>query len=412
MQDGGMVIVGAGECGARAALTLREQGWDGGITLIGEETLPPYERPPLSKSVMVSDPESAPAHSLSVQSAQQKRIDLICGVRVEGIDRDAHEVVLCDGRRIGYLKLLLATGAQPRRLSVEGAESASVLYLRSFADAQALRAKLKKGARLGIIGGGFIGLELAASAVQRGCQVTVLEAAPRILMRGVPAPIAALIARRHGQAGVVFRVGAGIVRIASDQGAKRVMLSDGGGIACDVIVAGIGAVPATMLAEAAGLAVENGIRVDGALATGDPDIFAAGDCCSFPHPLYGDRRIRLEAWRNALDQGTLAARNMLGAGLIHETVPWFWSDQYDLTLHIAGLSDQCTVHVTRDLGDGAQLNFHLVEDGRLLAASGFGPIGKVAKEIKLAEMLIQLGARPDADQLASPAVRLKSLLNA
>jgi len=334
-----MVIVGAGECGARAALTLREQGWAGGITLIGEETLPPYERPPLSKAVMVTDPEPAPAHSLSTQTAQEKRIDLIRGVRVERIDRAAHEIVLGDGRRIGYAKLLLATGAQPRKLTTEGATPDAVLYLRSFADAQALRAKLLPGTRLCIIGGGFIGLELAASATKRGWRVTVLEAAPRILMRGVPAPIAVLIARRHEQAGVVFRIGVGLARIVSDAAARRVVLADRSAIDCDVIIAGIGAVPDTALAESAGLAVENGIRVDGRLATSDADIFAAGDCCSFPHPLYGDRRVRLEAWRNALDQGALAARNMLGAGQTYDIVPWFWSDQYELTLHIAGLSD-------------------------------------------------------------------------
>ena len=407
-----MVIVGAGECGARAALTLRERGWDGGITLIGEETLPPYERPPLSKAVMITDLEPAPAHPLTPEIAREKRIDLISGVRVTQIDRAAHEVVLGDGRRIAYAKLLLATGAQPRKLTVEGAEPHNVHYLRSFGDAQALRARLLPGARLCVIGGGFIGLELAASATKRGCQVTVLEAAPRILMRGVPAPIATLIAQRHEQAGVVFRIGVGITCIASATGAKRVVLADGSSIDCDVIIAGIGAVPDTTLAESAGLAIENGIRVDGQLVTSDPDVFAAGDCCSFPHPLYGDRRVRLEAWRNALDQGALAARNMLGASQTYNTVPWFWSDQYELTLHIAGLSDQCAVHVKRDLGDGAELHFHLGEDGRLMAASGFGPIGKVAKEIKLAEMLVQRSARPAADQLASPDVRLKSLLNA
>lgn len=407
-----MVIVGAGECGARAALTLREQGWDGDVTLIGAEPLPPYERPPLSKAVMVADPEPAPAHPLTIETAREKRIDLIRGVRVTRIDRAAHAVVLSDDRHVAYAKLLLATGAQPRKLSVDGAGPDTVLYLRSFPDAQALRAKLLPGTRLCIIGGGFIGLELAASATKRGCAVTVVEAAPRILMRGVPAPLASLVQTRHTQAGVAFRIGVGIARIVLDKNGKRVVLVDGGEIACDVIVAGIGAVPDTALAESAGLAIENGIRVDGTLATSDTDIFAAGDCCSFPHPLYGDRRIRLEAWRNALDQGALAARNMLGAGQVYDTVPWFWSDQYELTLHIAGLSDQGTVHVKRDLGDGAELHFHLGEDGRLLAASGFGPIGKVAKEIKLAEMLVQRGARPAADQLAAPDIRLKSLLNA
>ena len=407
----GMVIVGAGECGARAAQALREAGWDGAITLIGEESLPPYERPPLSKAVMVTEGAPKAAHPLSAEIAEQKGICLLLGARVAEIDRADHAVVIDDGRRIPYGKLLLATGARPRRLTVPGGDSEHVLYLRSFADALALRERLRPGARLCIIGGGFIGLEIAASAIARGCRVTVVEAAPRILMRGVPAPLAALIARRHEQAGVSFHIGSGIARIAEAGGERRVVLADGTEIACDAIIAGIGAVPEVSLAERAGLAIENGISVDAHLRTSDPDIFAAGDCCSAPHSLYGGRRIRLEAWRNAHDQGNLAARNMLGADAAHEAVPWFWSDQYELTLHIAGLADQATTQVRRDLGDGAELHFHLDADGRLLAASGFGPLGKVAKEVRLAEMLIQNRAKPAPDQLASPEVRLKSLLN-
>jgi len=412
MADGGMVIVGAGECGARAAQALREAGWSGAVTLIGEESLPPYERPPLSKALMVAAGEPQVAHPLTRDAAAQKGIDLLLGARVAEIDREAHAVILADGRRISYLKLLLATGARPRRLAVPGADSRDVLYLRSFADALAIRERLRAGARLCVIGGGFIGLEVAASAVARGCRVTVVEVTPRILMRGVPAPLAELIARRHEQAGVRFRVGAGIARISESAGTVKIGLADGDEIECDVIVAGIGAAPETLLAARAGLAVENGIRVDDRLRTSDPDIFAAGDCCSAPHALYDGRRIRLEAWRNAHDQGNLAARNMLGGDQRYEAVPWFWSDQYEMTLHVAGLADQATKHVKRDLGDGAELHFHLAGDGRLLAASGFGPLGKVAREIRLAEMLIQKGAKPAPDQLAAPEVKLKSLLNA
>jgi 3-phenylpropionate/trans-cinnamate dioxygenase ferredoxin reductase subunit len=407
MQDSEMVIVGAGECGARAAMALREAGWQGGITLIGEEILPPYERPPLSKAVMVAEGEPQAAHPLTREGAAAKNIELLLGVKVAGIDRAHRSVILEDGRRIRFTKLLLATGAKPRRLVLEGGET-GLLYLRSFADALALREKLLPGKHLCVIGGGFIGLELAASAIARGCRVTVVEAAPRILMRGVPAALAALIARRHEQAGVSFHIGSGIDRVAEG---KRVILKDGTEIPCDVIIAGIGAIPETSLAEQAGLAIENGIKVDSQLRTSDPDIFAAGDCCSVPHPLYGDRRIRLEAWRNAHDQGNLAARNMLGAETAHRAVPWFWSDQYEFTLHIAGLADQAVTDVKRDLGDGAELHFHLAADGRLLAASGFGPLGKVAKEVRLAEMLIERGAKPAPEQLASPDVRLKSLLS-
>ncbi len=411
MTDGGMVIVGAGECGARAAQALREAGWGGSITLIGEEALPPYERPPLSKAVMVAEGIPQAAHPLTRESAAAKGIDLLLGARVAGIERAQHAVALDDGRRIAYQKLLLATGARPRQLSVPGSEGDRVLYLRSFADALALRAWLQPAVQLCVIGGGFIGLELAASATARGCRVTIVEAAPRILMRGVPAALAALIAQRHERAGVRFHIGTGVARIVHSADAASVALADGTEIPCDAIVVGIGAVPETGLAERAGLAIENGIRVDDRLRSSDPDIFAAGDCCSAPHPLYGGRRIRLEAWRNAHDQGNLAARNMLGADLTYEAVPWFWSDQYELTLQIAGLADQATKHVRRDLGDGAELHFHLAEDGRLLAASGFGPLGKVAKEIRLAEMLIGKRAKPAPDQLAAPEVKLKLLLN-
>lgn len=408
----GMVIVGAGECGARAAQALREAGWTGDIALIGAEILPPYERPPLSKAVLVAEGDPTPTHPLTVESAAAKGITMLLGTRVAEIDRIGHAVILEDGSRLPYAKLLLATGANPRRLTVAGAESGRVRYLRSFADALALRECLRPEARLCIVGGGFIGLEVAASAIARGCRVTVVEAAPRILMRGVPAPLAALIARRHEQAGVSFRIGASIDCIVEANETISVVLADGTEIACDTVVAGIGAIPDVALAERAGLAVENGVRVDEHLRTSDPDIFAAGDCCSAPHPLYGGRRIRLEAWRNAHDQGTLAARNMLGAGLRYEAVPWFWSDHYELTLHIAGLADQAAMQVKRDLGDGAELFFHLDGDGHLIAASGFGPLGKVAKEVRLAEMLIQKRARPAADQLAAPDVKLKSLLNA
>jgi 3-phenylpropionate/trans-cinnamate dioxygenase ferredoxin reductase subunit len=234
--------------------------------------------------------------------------------------------------------------------------------------------------------------------------------APRLLMRGVPAPVAELVAKRHEAAGVDLRLGASIERIERNGAEHTVVLADGSRIVCDGIIAGVGAIPEVTLARDAGLAIENGIRTDNRLRTSDPDIFAAGDCCSFPHPLYNDRLKRLEAWRNAQDQGALAARNMLGADLAYDTVPWFWSDQYDQTLQIAGLPDEGRNSVNRDLGDGAQLYFHLADDGRLVGASGVGPISKVAKNIRLAEMLIQRRVKPSEGALADPSVGLKSLL--
>ncbi|MGO1077444.1 NAD(P)/FAD-dependent oxidoreductase [Inquilinus sp. CA228] len=401
-----MVIVGAGEAGARAAAALREEGWDGPVTLVGDEVHPPYERPPLSKAALLAEAEPVATTVLDRDRAAALGIDMILGTEVTAIDRTACAVDLADGRTLPYSRLLLATGARPRRLTLPGHERA--LYLRRFDDALALRPLLRPGTRLAIIGGGFIGLELAAAAVSRGCAVTLVEAQPRILMRGVPAEIAAVIAARHRAAGIDLRTGSGIERIEPD----AVVLADGSRIAADAVIAGIGAVPETALAEAAGLAVDNGIAVDATLATSDSAIFAAGDCAACAHPLYAGRRIRLEAWRNAQDQGALAARNMLGRGEAIRAVPWFWSAQYELTLQIAGLADEGRTMVARDLGDGAQLLFHLAADGRLVAAGGIGPLGKIAREIRLAEMLIAQRAAPDPDALASPAVRLKTLLAA
>ncbi len=224
-------------------------------------------------------------------------------------------------------------------------------------------------------------------------------------MRGVPRYLADIIAMRHRKAGVGLRTGVAISGFASTGGRQSVLLADGLKIDCDAIIAGVGAIPETRLAEGCGLQIENGIRVDDQLQTSDTDIFAAGDCCSFPHPLYDGRRIRLEAWRNARDQGATAAANMLGAGVTYDAVPSFWSDQYELTLRIAGLPDVAATSISRDLGDGLYLTFHLANDGRLVAASSIGPDGKIAKEIRLAEMLIAKRLRPDPKALMNSDVR-------
>jgi 3-phenylpropionate/trans-cinnamate dioxygenase ferredoxin reductase subunit len=388
----GIVIVGAGEAGARAAITLRAEGYAGPVTLIGQERHAPYERPPLSKATIVS--QAAPAIPSIGDAAGLAGLDIehVTSVAVISIDRSARFIALSNRRTLAYDKLLLATGAKPRQLSVEGGEAA--IYLRSFDDSLALRGRLKAGARIAIVGGGFIGLELASSACALGCQVTLIEAAPRILMRGVPSPIADIAG--------LSRAGEGHI----------VALAGGRGIEADCVIAGVGAAPDTTLAEAARLSIDNGIAVDGRLRTSDPHIYAAGDCASFPHPLYNGRRIRLEAWRNAFDQGAFVAKSMLGAVDEYQAVPWFWSDQHDLNLQIAGLVDEGRDTIARDLGGGALLLFHLTDDGRLAAASAIGPLGKTARQVRLAEMLIAERARPDRQALASPDVKLKSLLAA
>lgn len=405
-----MVIIGAGECGGRAALALRELGYDGPVTLVGDEPHLPYERPPLSKDAMTSDaPEIKTIASDEILA--EKSIRHIHSVQAVAIDRPEHTVRLSDGSALPYDKLLLATGSTPRKLPMPGLGPRCV-YLRTFADALAIRAHLSPANRIAIIGGGFIGLELAASARKLGASVTVIEAQPRILMRGVPAEIAEIIHQAHEAEGVTVLTGQGIADIADDGAEVHIMLADGQDIVADLAVIGIGAVPVTGLAAEAGLTVDNGIAVNGELQTIDPDIFAAGDCCSFPLAVYAGRRVRLEAWRNAQEQGALAAKNMLGAREAHAAVPWFWSDQYGLSLQIAGLSDEGKSTVRRDLGDGAFILFHLAEDGRLVAASGLGTGNAVARDIRLAEMLIAKRARPAPEALGSPNVKLKSLLAA
>ncbi|TRC93493.1 ferredoxin reductase [Mesorhizobium sp. WSM4303] len=406
----GMVIIGAGECGGRAALTLRELGYDGPVTLVGDEPHLPYERPPLSKDAMVSDAPEIRAIA-SDELLAERSIRHIHSVQAVAIDRAAHMVRLSDSSVLAYDKLLLATGSTPRKLPMPGL-GARCVYLRTFTDALAIRQHLSAGNRVAIIGGGFIGLELAASARKLGAAVTVIEAQPRILMRGVPAEIAQIVHQAHEAEGVKILTGQGIISIADDGTEVCIAHADGQEIVADLAVIGIGAVPVTGLAVEAGLTIDNGIAVDAMLRTGDPDIFAAGDCCSFPLAVYAGRRVRLEAWRNAQEQGALAARNMLGAGEAHAAVPWFWSDQYGLSLQIAGLSDEGKSTVRRDLDHGAFILFHLAGDGRLVAASGIGPGNAVARDIRLAEMLIAKRAKPAPEALGSQDVKLKSLLAA
>jgi len=407
----GMVVIGAGECGGRAALALRENGYDGVVTLIGEEPHLPYERPPLSKTTMTCDGTPVMTTIAAQGSLAEQRIAFVSGSPAMDVDRAAKIVRLRDGRDIAYDKLLLATGAIPRRLPLAGPNS-RLAYLRTFDDALAIRGQLREGRRIAIIGAGFIGLELAASARKLGAKVSVLEAQPRILMRGVPAEIAAVVHALHAAQGVELLCGGTIAAIEEDGRTIRIKLTGGRLVEADLGIVGVGAAPATMLGERAGLAIDNGVAVDDRLRTSDPNIFAAGDCCSFPLSIYGGRRVRLEAWRNAQEQGALVAKNMMGADFAHVATPWFWSDQYDMSLHVAGLCDEGRTIVRRELGDRAFILFHLAEDGRLVAASGLGPGAAVAKDIRLAEMLIAKGAQPHPSDLASPSVKLKKLLGA
>jgi len=404
-----MVIVGGGHTGGRAAHALREAGWKGAVTVIGAEPGLPYERPPLSKGMLTGEKALADFTLYDADAWGRLDIDHVAGATVAEIRRGPREVVLSDGRVIPYERLLLATGAEPRRLPLPGAGLPGVAVLRDVADSEALRARLGPGHRLVIIGGGFIGLEVAASAAGLGAAVTVVETAPRLMARGVPEPIEARMRARHRAAGVDIRLGAEVAAILGDAAVAGVRLADGTEIAADTVLVAVGVTPRVALAAAAGLPVDNGIVVDRTLRTEDPAIFAAGDACAFVHDLVG-RHVRLESWKNAEDQGPVAARNMLGGVEPASAVPWMWSDQYELTIQVAGFPDLGRATVVRPGEGDALVLFHLDADGRLVAASGLGPNAAIGRVIRLGQMMIERGLYPDPAALADPAVNLKTLM--
>jgi 3-phenylpropionate/trans-cinnamate dioxygenase ferredoxin reductase subunit len=403
-----MVVVGAGEAGTAAALALRQRGWRGRIVLIGDEVSLPYERPPLSKATLSDPLDGSPKWIATLQQLADARIEFLMGRTVSSVDRGAHMLRLADGEKLAYERLLLATGASPRTLGT--ATKARVRTLRTYADALAIRALIRSGRSVVVVGGGFIGLEVAASAATVAAAVTVIEAGPRLLMRAVPPSVSAIIRAEHERAGVRIETGVAPVAIDASGLGASVSLADGRECAGDLIVIGIGAVPNTGLAADSALAVDNGIAVDEMLTTADPDIFAAGDCCSFPHALYDMRRVRLEAWRNAQRQGACAAANMLGAAQSYRDVPWFWSDQYGKTLQIAGLCDAGETVIERDFDGRGMMSIHLDRDGYLVAASAFGDLNVVAREIRFAEQAIACQARTSQAELSAINFRLKLLL--
>jgi 3-phenylpropionate/trans-cinnamate dioxygenase ferredoxin reductase component len=400
----GMVIAGGGMAAARACINLRANSYDGPITMISEEALLPYDRPPLSKASVVDVAAYEPVLLLDEGIVASLKVDARLGVAVAAINRAEKTVSLADGSTIPYAKLLLATGAKPRKLNCPGGEFA--LTLRDHKDTVLLREKFLPGKNIVVVGGGFIGLELASSASKLGCKVTLVEAQPRILMRGVPEAIAKMVHERHVAAGVNMIVGVGLSHLTAD----AVHLADGRIIKADTIIAGIGASPGTALAATAGLTIDNGIACDAFMRSSDPDIYAAGDCASYISEKFGGRRIRLEAWRSAQEQAATAAENMAGGDKRHNSVPWFWSDQYDLSLQIAGMPDMGTTTVTRTPAPDALILFHLTDAGALIGASGIGPGNSIGRDIKLAEMMIAKGLSPSPEILADAAQPLKALL--
>ncbi len=401
------VIAGASLAGAKAAETLRAEGFDGRLIMIGVERERPYERPPLSKDYLLGKADRDTIYVHPPQWYADHDVDLRLGLAVTGIDRSTHEVTLADGNRAGYSKLLLATGSSPRRLTVPGADLDGVLYLRSVQDSDRLKAAFQDASRVAVIGGGWIGLETTAAARGAGAAVTVLEAAELPLLRVLGREAAEVFANLHRDHGVDLRTGVQVAEITGAGGrADGVRLTDGSRVAADLVVVGVGISPNTQLAVAAGLEVDNGIRVDAGLRTSDPDIYAAGDVASAFHPLLG-QHIRVEHWANALNQPQAAARAMLGQDVAYDRVPYFYTDQYDLGMEYSGYVEPGGYDQVVFRGDvpGCEFLAFWVAGGRVLAGMNVN-IWDVNDTIAA---LVRAGQPVEAARLADPDVPLEGL---
>jgi NADPH-dependent 2,4-dienoyl-CoA reductase/sulfur reductase-like enzyme len=404
-----LVIVGAGHAGGRAALTLRGEGYSGRLILIGDEPHLPYERPPLSKGVLQGSVDLAGCSLCDSARLAELDIEHVAGNPVKGLDPQQHRLQLADGSWLRYARLLLATGGRSRRLACVPEHLLNVLYLRTHDEALALRASLRPDARLVIIGGGFIGLEVAATARALGCAVTLLEAGPRLAGRVLPERLSSVLLELHRSQGVDVRLNVAIEAVQGTTRVESVQLVDGQLLSCDLVAVGIGMQPNMELAMAAGLEVGQGIRVDAQLRTSAPDIFAAGDVCEFRlHPQGGFQR--QETWRNAETQGRHAALNLLGGEQPFEVIPGFWSDQYDWGLQTVGVIANTEPTASRTTAGGGFLLFYLDAEQRLQGVCGWGQGNSVAKDIKLCERLIANHNQLSVAALADADVPLKQLL--
>ena len=396
------VIVGAGLTGAKAAETLRAEGFAGRVVLVGAEPDLPYERPPLSKGYLLGSDDRPSVFVHDEKWYADQGVEVLTGRRVTALDRAAHEVELAGGERLGYTKLLLATGASPRRLRVPGHDLDGVHYLRRLAHADRLRDALASGGRVVVAGAGWIGLEVAAAARHHGCPVTVVEPGPAPLHAALGPEVGGFFADLHRRHGVDLRLGTGVTGFAGDTEVTAVRTDDGE-IPADVVVVGIGARPETQLAEEAGLPVDDGVRVDASLRTEDPDVFAAGDVASAWHPGY-DRRIRVEHWAAATNGGPAAALSMLGRDSVLDDLPYFFSDQYDAGMEFTGWFPPGGYDRVVTRGDGEAFHaFWLVGD-RVVAGMH---VNQWDEGLDAVRELILSGQTVDPDRLADPDQPLK-----
>jgi 3-phenylpropionate/trans-cinnamate dioxygenase ferredoxin reductase subunit len=400
-----IVIVGAGQAAAAAIDTLRRKGFSGAIVLLGEEDAWPYQRPPLSKKylagalsadrLLIRPPHFYAEHSIETHLSQ----------RVTHIERTTQRVRSADGATHAYDELLLVTGSRPRPLVVPGADLPGVHLLRTLRDVEAIRGEISPGRRVVVVGGGYIGLEVAATCRELGLEVTVLEMADRTMNRVTCAEVSDFVQAEHTRRGVRICCNTRVRAIAKDASTGRVsavLCEDGGEHPADLVVVGVGVAPADELASAADLDCANGITVDEFCRTSDPRILAAGDCCLHPSPHYG-RRVRLESVDNAFEQGTSAALSMLGNPVAHDKVPWFWSDQYDLKLIIVGLNHGYDTLVMRGAPAARSFSACYLAGGELIAVDTVNS----AKDQMAARKLIAARARPNVDKLADPNLPLR-----
>jgi 3-phenylpropionate/trans-cinnamate dioxygenase ferredoxin reductase subunit len=399
------VIVGGGLAGAKAAETLRGEGYEGPLVLVAAEPENPYERPPLSKGYLLGTAEREKARVHDAGWYPAKDVDLRTGVRATGLDPAGHRLTLDTGEELAFTKLLLATGSSARRLPVPGADLDGVRYLRTLVDSDRLLADLSGGGRnVVVVGGGWIGLEVAAAARSYGNTVTIVEPQPTPLHAVLGAEMGEVFARLHRGHGVDLRTGTG-VREFRGAGTVASVVTDGGGeLPADVVVVGVGAVPNTDLAASAGLDVDNGVVTDAALRTSAPDVFAAGDVAAAFHPLYG-RHVRVEHWANALNQGPAAGRSMLGHDVTYERVPYFFTDQYDLGMEYSGLGGRGDTVVCRGNPDSGEFIAFWTADGRVTAGMNVN-VWDVTEPI---QELIRSQRQVEPDRLADPDTPLDEL---
>jgi 3-phenylpropionate/trans-cinnamate dioxygenase ferredoxin reductase component len=400
------VIVGAGLAGAKAAQELRERGFDGRVVLIGSEPERPYERPPLSKDYLRGDSEREKAYVHPAGFYTEQEIELVTGAAVAAIDPGASRVLLEDNRELAYDRLLLTMGAEPRRLSVPGAALDGIHYLRTFDDCDALRKRLEAGAgRVAVVGAGWIGSEFAASARLRGLEVTVIDPLALPNERIFGTEVGSFYRDVHLEHGVEMLLGRGVDAFEGDGAVARVRLSDGAHVECDFAVVGVGVAPRSELARDAGLAVDNGIVVDEHLLTSAPNIYAAGDVANAWHPFH-ERRIRVEHWANALNQGPAAARSMLGEDVSYERIPYFFSDQYDVGMEYSGYAESWDEVVLRgDPAAGEGFVAFWLRDGHVLAGMNVN-VWDVNQHV---QDLIRYARPVDPRALADPGTPLDSL---